>query len=320
MVGSEHWSAWPTTKPLLSMEKEAEEAGPPLSPEPTVQNILGSITQELPSIYQELPSGISKTAALREGTDEALPAVTEKNIWRHPNAHPLVLTLLILDKHGNDYLEWDAEVLRTTLFRSGVSISNSVWTKIQAARVLLTSPSPWRRWETFNVVCRGLAGIQPNMSYFEAPELGHLVHGVDIMKIVDRPRNFDTEIDQFLAATCMDTGTPYAPPPIDFAQKDIDQPKFRCMECGLLDKDDNDVRCPHCGSEKLTRPEPENAARRDAVKVKFNKLKRKTLEDAGKDIDENSIDIPVARLLMHWEYRNQQRSNMVEQLKTLARG
>lgn len=321
MEGSSHYLAWPFLKATpLSMEKEAGEGPLPPSPDPSVENILASITQELPNTYRELPAGIDKTAALRFGTDEKLPAVTAKNIWRHPHAHPLVLTLILLDKYGNDYLDWDADALRTTMFRDGISISNSVWTKIQAARVPLTSPSPWRQWETFHVVCRGLAGLQPNMTYFEKPELGHLVHGVDILKIMDRPREFVTEIDKFIAVSCKDTGTPYAPPPIDFVQDEIDQPEFRCTNCGLKEKDDNDVRCPHCGSEKLKKLRPESADHRDAVKKRYNQLKGLPLEEAGQVLEENEVDMPTARLLMHWEYRNQQRSHLVGQLKTIAQG
>lgn len=322
MEGSSHYLAWPLFKASpLSMEKGAEEdVGPPPSPDPSVENLLTSLTQEISDINRELPVGIAKTAALRPGTDEELPPVTKKNIWRHPHAHPLVLTLILLDKYNNEYLEWDAEVLRTTMFRDGISISNSVWTKIQAARVPLTSPSPWRQWETFHVVCRGLAGIQPNMSYFEKPELGHLVHGVDILKIMDRPREFLLEIDKFIAVTCKDVGTPYAPPPIDFVQDEIDQPQFKCSNCGLKERDDGDVRCPHCTSDKLERLRPENADFRDEVKKRFDQLKKLPLEEAGERIEESRIDMPAARLLMHWEYRNQQRSHLVEQLKTLARG
>ena len=38
--------------------------------------------------------------------------VTASNIWRHPDAHPIVLDLLLLRAYGPDWLLWEAETLQ----------------------------------------------------------------------------------------------------------------------------------------------------------------------------------------------------------------
>jgi hypothetical protein len=299
--------------------KEAS-AGPPEPPEVSVQHILSEIQSQMPTWATEMPAGIEKVAAKRFGTDDDLPEVTSKNIWRHPNAHPLALALLLLDKYGKEYLEWDAPVLRETLRRDKYLVSNSVWTKIQAIRTLFNAPSPWRQWEAFHWVALGLSGEPPSFVHMERPELGHLAAAVDIMKIVDRGREFGEDVDKFVAVVLKDVGVPYAPPPLDFAQRELDDPQIECPDCGTIDRDDNDVKCIGCGSVNVRRVPGELDVLRDAIKREFQQRTGIPLEQAEAGLKEDSVGVPTLRLLAHWDYRNQIRTQLVQQLRSIASG
>ena len=299
--------------------KEAS-VGPPRSPEVSVQQLVSDIQAQLPIWGAEMPAGIEKVAAQRFGTEDALPPVTKKNIWRHPSAHPLALSLLLLDKYGKEYLEWDAEVLRETLRRDDSLLSNSVWTKIQAMRVLLTVPSPWRQWETFHWAAQGLNGDPPSFVYLDQPQLGHLAVAADIMSVVDKTREFGEDLDKFVAVVLKGVGVPYAPPPLDFAQRELDDPKIECPDCGALDRDDGDVKCISCGSVNIQRVRGEFDELRDAVRSAFQKRSGLPLERAETGLKEDSVGVPTLRLLAHWDFRNQKRAQLVQQLHAIAAG
>lgn len=244
---------------------------------------------------------------------------TQKDIWRHPEAHALVLTLLLLDKYGPDYLEWHPDVLKLTLDRDGIALSNRSWTKILAGRVLLSSPSPWRQWEVFHWVCRGLCGISPNFAYLEEPELHHLVVGSDIMHIVDPRRQTGEEIDKYVAATLQNDGIRYAPTPLDFAQRELDERKIRCKACGAVHRDDNDIKCITCGSDKIS-PEPgEFDTLRDQTKSLFEKRRNLPLEQAVVGLPEDGVGNAVYRLLVEWDAWRDGKHRMVNQLRMIGR-
>jgi hypothetical protein len=267
----------------------------------------------------DLPPGIEKVAAQRDGDQGELPEPTRDNIWRHPNAHPATLMLLLLDKYGQDIFEWDPEVLLVTLKRDGISTSNSVRLKILAGRVVLNSPSPWRRWEAFHWTALGLAGEPPNFIYMEEPEIGHLVAAMDFMKLADPSREVGEEVDKYVAAVFKTEAIPYIPEPLHFAQRELEEPKIRCRSCGAIHRDDNDQRCVTCGSPQLQKIPYEYADYRDDTKKLWNNVKNLPLPSA---VDRAPADTPegnaVYRLLVHWDYANQVRTHLNQQLRILG--
>lgn len=316
-----NWTRWPhpaaVADPLLG---EAEKRAELSYNDPSPEFLLRGVVAELPSVQEDLPAGIEKTAALRFGTEEPLPVVTMKNIWRHPNAHPLVLTLILLDRYGKEYLEWEPEALRLTLKKDDTLVSDSVWTKILAARVVLMSGSPWRQWEQFHWVVTGLSGRPPSFVYMERPELGLLMAGVDIMKMMDRPRPFAEDVAKFVAAVLRDRGIAYAPPPLQFAQEELDDRRIRCGNCGTEEKDDHDIKCVACGSKDLKRLPGLFEDLRDQTKKVFEARRKMPIEVAVDGLGADAAGEAAYRLLIHNEYRNQIRAQLVAQLRMLKAG
>jgi ribosomal protein L37E len=314
-----NWAQWPRdgAEPAIPEETVKTAASYPESPEPSLSELVSSISAVLPVWVAELPQGIEKVAAKREGVGDELPVVTAKNIWRHPKAHPLILTLLLLDRYTPEYMIWAPETLRLTLKRDGILVSNSVWTKILAARVLFNSPSPWRRWEVFHWISIGLSGRPPNFSFMEEPELAYLAAAADIMRIVDPPRDFDEEVEKYVATAAHTEGVACLPPPLEFAQRELDDPHIRCKRCGTKDRDDNDVKCVACGSTQLEKiPHPYASVCEEVLSLLRTRM-RLPLEQAVKGLLDTTAGNMAKHILIHWDHRNQTRANLITQFRAL---
>ena len=311
-VSKYDWAQWP---PSGGSVPEADDkyasAVVPDAPPLDLEHVVGGVAAAYAAWSTELPADFDKVAA-------ATPILTLKNIWRHPDAHPLVLTLLLLDKYGPDYIEWAPEVLRTTLRRDGVELSNSAYTKILAARVVLNSPSPWRQWEVFHWVCFGLAGEPPNFHYAEEPILGVLVAGYDAMRVVDPKRSTGLDVDKYVAACFRHEGSPYIPPPLHFAQRELEERKLRCKNCGALCRDDNDVRCVTCTSPDLVQVPYEYADLRDGVAALWKQRATLPLSRALQGLPDTPEGSVTAQLLSQWDYAKRVRANLVQQMKVIG--
>jgi hypothetical protein len=154
----------------------------------------------------------------------------------------------------------------------------------------------------------------------EKPQLGFLMAAVDTMKHIDRPRPFAEDVAKFVAVACRDTGVTYVPPPLQFAQEELDDQKIKCGECGTIERDDHDVKCVACGSKKLTRLPLEFGDIRDQTKAAFDARKKKPLEQAVDGLGEDAVGSAVYKLLINNEYRNQVRAQLIAQLRMLKGG
>lgn len=256
-----------------------------------------------------------KTAAVE---DVPASTVTAENIWRSPDAHPLVLATMVIDRYGEDAVNWMPITVQQTLEKDGILLSNSAYAKILATFVMIASPAPWRRWEVFHWVARGLAGQQPNIVYLETPEIGHMFVMADMMKLLDPKRETGVEVDKFVAAALKDDGIHFAPPPIDFAQRELDDRQIQCERCNTINRDDNDVRCVSCGNSKLRKLPGEFEEARKATEALWNARKSLPIVRAVDGLPDSGPGNAVYRLLVHWDYARRVRSQMIQQLRTVG--
>lgn len=308
---------WPPSggAPRGALGDSTKEASAP--PSLALPELAGRVVGSIRKYSADMPPGIDKVAALRNGVEEITPP-TPDTIWRHPQASPAVLTLMLLDRYGEEYAEWEPEALLGTLKKDGIETSQPVRTKILASRVCLISPSPWRQWEAFHWVCRGLAGEPPNFVYLEEPEMGHLVVGIEFMQMVDPEREPGWDVDKFIAATFRHEGVPYLPPPLDFAQAELEQRQLECQNCEALHRDDNDQRCVTCGSPRLSPVPYEHADLRDRVRALWDQCRTMPLEQAVEVLPEDAAGTATYRLLVHWDYAHQVRAQTATQLRMMG--
>jgi len=303
LLDPSQYRSWPQGQRSADHEPETH-AEPVESPEVSVHGLVSAITSTL--------DGDVKTAGVEQGSLNA------SNIWRHPDAHPLVLGLLLLDRYGEPYTEWHPDVLKLTLQRDGLVVSNASWTKILATRTLLQSPSPWRRWEVFHWVCRALSGMPPNFTYFEKPEIGHLVSGVNIMKAVDPKRTTGLDVDKFVAAVFRTEGYAFVPEPLEFARRELEGNQIECASCHAVHRDDNDVKCITCGSKDLKRLPYEFSALRDETEGLWKSVVKKPLAQALDGLPDTTAGNAVYNLLIEWDYARDIRARLVQQLRMIG--
>lgn len=253
------------------------------------------------------------------GGDKVASSVEPGMLLKDPEAHPLALMLIVLDRYGQDCLEWDPEVLRATMIRDNLQVSGASWDKIKAVIVLLNSPSPWRQWEVFHWMSRALGGKPPNFVYLEQPELGHLFVCADIMAIVDSKRVTAIEVDKFVAAALRHEGHVYAPESLAFAQRELEDPQLSCSACGALFVDNNDLKCISCAESTLSKVPYAYAALRDECAALWKPRRSLPLERAVDGLGETPAGNLVYDLLLHWSYAQNVRKQLVAQLRGLAR-
>lgn len=257
--------------------------------------------------------------AVEWGTDKTASVAEPSALYRDPDAHPLVLMLMVLDRYGPASMEWDPEVLRATMIRDSYQVSGANWAKILAVRVLLASPSPWRQWEVFCWMARALAGFPPNFTYLEQPELGHLVVCVDLMKICDPTRETGLEVDKLVAATLRHEGHVFAPEPLAFAQRELEDPQLECAQCKALFTDNNDVRCITCGATALHKVPYVFATLRDECRKLWETRHALDFERATAGLGDRPADHLLYDLLVHWTYASHIRRQLLAQLRVLMK-
>jgi hypothetical protein len=302
LLDSSQFRAWPP-RGGQAMESDLDADGPVQAHEISVPGLVSSIVDTIDEN--------TKTAAVEQG-------LSAQNIWRHPDAHPLVLALMLLDKYGPEYIDWHPDVLKLTLERDKIQVSNSAWTKVLAGRVALNSPSPWRQWEVFHWLCRALNGMTPNFTYFEKPEIGHLVSGFETMKACDPKRPTGFAIDKFVATVFQDEGIAFVPPPLDFCTRELEGRQLECTSCGAKHRDDNDTKCISCGSSSLKKlPYAFEDLKVECAKL-WAAAAKKPLAQAVADLPDSSAGNAVYRLLIEWDYAKDMKSRLIQQLKMIG--
>lgn len=248
-------------------------------------------------------------------TASAEPAL----LFKAPDAHPFVLLLMVLDRYGNEALTWAPEVLRVTMIRDNLQVSGASFAKLMAMEAILNSPSPWRQWNVFHYVSRALAGLPPNFVYLEQPELGHQMVAVDIMRVCDRAQQTSAEVDKFVATTLRHSGHVYAPEPLSFAQRELEQPRLHCTSCGASFEDNNDQKCVTCGAAALSPVPYPYAELRDACAAFFVPRRELSLDRAVDGLPETPAGNLVFDLLPHWDHARRVRQQLLTQMRGLAK-
>lgn len=253
------------------------------------------------------------------------------------DAHPVALTLVLMEKFGSEWLEWEPDTLKReilTTFRA-TSVSEHNWQKIQAVRVLTSTMGYWLEWHIFEKIIQALNNNVPRFDITQRCTMPQLMAGVDIANTIRR-ETYGEEIQRYVSACALDEGVVYLPTPLDFAQRTLSEPVYVCKVCGNVDTDDFDGRCDFCTARFLddhplnTKPAvgvPANAGinvehslKRDPklIEARFLELKEKG-PDVLKLDEDKTEDVQAAKLMVAYNYmqlRNHQLADQLEELKS----
>lgn len=257
--------------------------------------------------------------------------------FSYHDAHPVALMLVLMEKFGVDWLDWEADTLKTEILRTfrATSVSEHNWQKIQAVRTLTGTVGFWKEWPIFEKIIQALNNNVARFDITQRCTVSQLMAGVDIANTIRRG-DYGEEIQRYTAACCLDEGVTYLPPPLGFAQRVLSQPMYRCNVCGNVDTDDLDGRCDFCTARYLgerplsQKPSPhvpksagtmvEKFLRFDpsTVEKRFNEVKVKDQNELDLDEDRTE-DVQAAKLMVAYEYmqlRTRQLADQLEELKS----
>ena len=177
-----------------------------------------------PSAGFDIPSTI-----VVEGTEKSAK-VTTINLYQQPEAHPVVLDLILLKKYGVEWLHWDVETLiwRVPQDFNTTGISDLNLNKIQAMKALHLNDNYWLQWEVFNWCTQPLNNMFPNFEVMQVPSTAQMLVSVSIAADVRADVAWSEEVKTFIEQACKFDGIFCPQAPLDFVQPIPDNDLLDC--------------------------------------------------------------------------------------------
>ncbi len=174
--------------------------------------------------------------------------VTTKNLFTHPDTHPIILDMVLLKTFKMEWFGWLTDTLLAEVRRKFGNISDVNKLKLLAVRALHANDVFWTDWEVFEKVLLSLVGVPPKWDMLNPIETPFLVAGVTIANKV-RTEEFSNEVDRYIAACLIHDGLFVAPPPLAHVQSLLAKKTYKCRDCGKvgsLDKGMFNGTCTDC--------------------------------------------------------------------------
>jgi hypothetical protein len=149
-------------------------------------------------------------------------AVTVKNLWQHPDTHPIVLDLAMLRQFGPDWLGWESETLRVLIpetFKTA-SVSDLNLAKLQACKTLHLVDAFWQRWEVFIVCAMPFNEEFPDFETMQVPTVAQCLVAADIAARIRQDVEWSSEMKAYFVAVYHHDGIYLPLPPLDFVEVD----------------------------------------------------------------------------------------------------
>lgn len=226
--------------------------------EEELQRILSRLSED-PAIVGEATKGDDSTVVVESTTKDkavntdlvvhpTVSKVTLKNLFTHPDAHPVVLDLAMLLRYGGEWLFWEPETVRVSVSKDVGGMSELAFSKLMAMKTLHVSDAPWKHWEAFLMCAMPLNDLFPDPDHMQVPSVSQVLVAVDIMKRV-RDVAWAQEVKLYIGVVHRHDGVLCTQPPIDFVEVDtsgID------IDCADVDKRWPDVRKNGSAPTKMT--------------------------------------------------------------------
>jgi hypothetical protein len=258
--------------------------------------------------------------------------------FSYHDAHPVALMLVLMEKFGVDWFDWEAETLKQEILSTfkATSISEHNWQKIQAVRTLTQTVGFWSEWHIFEKIIQSLNNNVPRFDIAQRCTLAQLMAGVDIANQI-REEQYDEEVQRYIAACALDEGVVFLPPPLDFAQRVLSAPSYRCRVCGNVEyqnRDGEETHCEFCTGEfqdehplnfKPNPKLPDGLGKnldlfleRDpsSVEKRFNEVKDRDPRSVNWS-DTSPEDVQSLKLVVAYEYMKERQRQLIDQLEEL---
>jgi hypothetical protein len=168
-----------------------------------------------------------------EKTGEALPPPPHINLFQHPDSHPGVLDILLLQKYGPEWMLWEPETLALRIPQDfhTQEVSDLNMAKIQAMKTLHLVDTPWLQWEVFVWCCMPLNNLFPDFEVMQVPTAAQCLVAIDTFNLVRQDTAWSDELKVYLGTVWRHESMFCPTDPADFFEvdksgTDIDCPKI----------------------------------------------------------------------------------------------
>lgn len=172
------------------------------------RTLVDDTTEELESVA---PSEEDASAPVREVTTP----VTARTLFSHPEAHPVIVDLALLQKYGAEWLEWEPETVQFRLMQDFGAVSDLNFSKAMAMKTLHLVDSFWERWEVFNWCLHPINALFPDFDIMQVPTAAQTMVAVDVANRVREDVAWSEEVRLFIGTVHRHDGILVAQPPVD---------------------------------------------------------------------------------------------------------
>ena len=298
-----------------------------------------SLDESFFSILGAKKAEVSLHKINEESTQEPVfKEITAKNLFSHPETHPVILDLVLLKNFELEWFEWLPDTLLQEIeltFKTSIAEVNR--NKILAVKTLHVTDAFWNQWEIYEKTIHALNGVSSRVDVIQPVDVPALLVGVDIANSI-RKEEFNEEVARYSAACFLNDGIVYAPEPLAFCQQYVSQPTFKCNHCRLTGSilAPFSGYCPACTQEFegehpfSFKPNKEAVARNagqdltfsmendpNPIKARFEELDKMNTEQLAQNIKEVSEDVQAAKLIAAVDYQKYRLKQLAEQLTAL---
>lgn len=158
------------------------------------------------------------------------------NLFQHPDTHPAVLDILLLQKYGPEWMLWEPETLqmRVPLDFHTQEVSDLNMNKIQAMKTLHCVDAPWKRWEVFVWCCMAVNGLFPDFEIMQVPTVSQCLIAIDIFNKVRQDVAWSEEMKTYLSMVWRHEGMFCPQDPADFVEVDKEGTVLDCSKISSM--------------------------------------------------------------------------------------
>ncbi len=152
--------------------------------------------------------------------------LTRNNIFGNPEAHALVLNLLMLEHFEHAWLDFEPEAVVdeiTTLFGEMHPLN---FDKVMACQMCFTKEAPWDEWHYFVLVNQAFNGIPVDTQEYRPPTAIELAVTVNTLNTLDTKTSWSPEVLTFIEKALEFEQFFVAPPPLDQMDLQLSKPGF----------------------------------------------------------------------------------------------
>lgn len=191
---------------------------------------------------EDEPTAIVETADGDDSDDEPekpaekISSVTVMNLFRNPDAHPIVLDLALLRKYGPEWLGWELETLEVRIPQDfhTPTISDLNMEKVQACKALHLVDTFWLQWEVFAPCTVALNGLYADFKVMQVPTVEQCMVAVDIANRIREDVPWSLEVKRYLGVVHRFDDILCVQPPLEFVEIDVEGLPLDCARVAAL--------------------------------------------------------------------------------------